>query len=84
MVLQQQCNAAVWGSTDRGRTVVISPSWTKKKFKAKPDADGKWQTLFTEQPSKYTAEEKRAYLDTMTGVCVGSDEGQNTLDDENK
>ncbi len=44
MVLQQQCNAAVWGSTDRGRTVVISPSWTKKKFKAKPDADGKWQT----------------------------------------
>ncbi len=36
-------------------------------------ADGKWQTLFTEQPSKYTAEEKRAYLDTMTGVCVGSD-----------
>lgn len=36
-------------------------------------ADGNWQKYFTEQPSPLTAEEARAYLDTITGVSVGSD-----------
>ncbi len=36
-------------------------------------ADGIWQKYFTEQPSPLTAEEARAYLDTITGVSVGSD-----------
>ena len=36
-------------------------------------ADGVWQTLFTSRPEKFTAEEKRAYLDTITGVSLGSD-----------
>ena len=36
-------------------------------------ADGVWQKYFTRQPEPLTAEEIRAYLDTITGVSVGSD-----------
>ena len=36
-------------------------------------ADGVWQKYFTTQPEPLTAEEARAYLDTITGVSVGSD-----------
>ncbi len=36
-------------------------------------ADGNWQKYFTEQPAPFTMEEQRAYLDTVTGVALGSD-----------
>ena len=36
-------------------------------------AEGTWQTIFAEKPEKLTAEEKRARLDQMTGVALGSD-----------
>ena len=36
-------------------------------------AEGNWQKYFTERPEPLTAEEARAYLDTITGVAVGSD-----------
>ena len=36
-------------------------------------ADGNWQKYFTEQPAVFTREEQRAYLDTITGVALGSD-----------
>ena len=36
-------------------------------------ADGNWQNYFTEQPSVFTPEEKREWLNGMTGVTVGSD-----------
>ncbi len=36
-------------------------------------ADGEWQKWFTEQPEPFTEEEKRAYLDTISGVALGSD-----------
>ena len=36
-------------------------------------AEGNWQKYFTEQPAPFTAEEKRAYLDTISGVALGSD-----------
>ena len=35
--------------------------------------DGEWQRLFTEKPEKFTKAEKRAYLDSLTGVALGSD-----------
>ena len=35
--------------------------------------DGVWQKYFTHQPEPLTNEEIRAYLDTVTGVSVGSD-----------
>ena len=36
-------------------------------------ADGNWQKYFTTQPAPFTKEEQRAYLDTITGVSLGSD-----------
>lgn len=36
-------------------------------------ADGEWQKFFTEKPEPLTREEKRAWLDTQTGVALGSD-----------
>ena len=35
-------------------------------------ADGIWQQFFTEKPEVLTREEKRAWLNTMTGVSLGS------------
>ncbi|MDD6273222.1 MAG: phosphoribosylaminoimidazolecarboxamide formyltransferase [Clostridiaceae bacterium] len=35
--------------------------------------DGNWQTLFSEQPKPFPKAEQRAYLDTITGVALGSD-----------
>ncbi|HEX3040207.1 MAG TPA: phosphoribosylaminoimidazolecarboxamide formyltransferase [Caproiciproducens sp.] len=36
-------------------------------------AEGTWQNLFTEKPEVLTREEKRAWLDTLTDVSLGSD-----------
>jgi len=36
-------------------------------------ADGAWQKVFTEKPGVFSREEKRAWLDTMKGVTLGSD-----------
>ena len=36
-------------------------------------ADGAWERIFKEKPEVFTTEEKRAWLDTMTDVALGSD-----------
>ena len=36
-------------------------------------ADGVWENFFTVKPEPLTREEKRAWLDTMSGVALGSD-----------
>ena len=36
-------------------------------------ADGTWENFFTEKPDVLTREEKRAWLDKMTDVALGSD-----------
>ena len=36
-------------------------------------AEGNWQKYFTVRPEPFTREEQRAYLDTITGVALGSD-----------
>ena len=36
-------------------------------------ADGIWEQFFTVRPDPLTRDEKRAYLDTITGVSLGSD-----------
>ena len=36
-------------------------------------ADGCWKRLFTERPAPFTKEEKRAYLDAISDVALGSD-----------
>ncbi len=36
-------------------------------------ADGIWQNYFSVQPEPFTDEEQKAYLDTVSGVALGSD-----------
>ena len=36
-------------------------------------ADGAWENVFTEKPDVFTREEKRAWLDQLTDVTLGSD-----------
>ena len=36
-------------------------------------AEGEWQKVFKVKPDVFTKEEKRAWLDSMTGVALGSD-----------
>lgn len=36
-------------------------------------ADGAWQKIFKVKPEVFTAQEKRAWLDQMSGVALGSD-----------
>lgn len=36
-------------------------------------ADGAWERIFKEKPEAFTREEKRAWLDTLTDVALGSD-----------
>ena len=35
--------------------------------------DGAWENIFTEKPAQFTPEEKRAWLDKLYGVTLGSD-----------
>ena len=36
-------------------------------------AEGNWQKYFTSRPEPFTREQQRAYLDTISGVSLGSD-----------
>lgn len=42
MVLQQQTDAAVWGTADPNAKVVITTTWSKAKTVVHADADGRW------------------------------------------
>ena len=57
------------GRPDRDNTIDVYISEQSEDVLA----DGNWQKYFSEQPEPLTAAEKRAYLDDITGVSVGSD-----------
>jgi sialate O-acetylesterase len=43
MVMQQQTEAALWGTATANSTVRITTSWNKKTYSAKVGTDGKWK-----------------------------------------
>lgn len=43
MVLQQQTNAAIWGTAAINKTVKVTTSWDKKSYAAQSDANGNWK-----------------------------------------
>ena len=43
MVLQQQTEAAIWGSAENGATVKVITSWNTRYYTVKAGADGKWK-----------------------------------------
>ncbi|MCL2087385.1 MAG: phosphoribosylaminoimidazolecarboxamide formyltransferase [Oscillospiraceae bacterium] len=36
-------------------------------------ADGQWQNIFSQKPEEFTSSERRSWLDTLSGVSLGSD-----------
>ncbi|MCF6332954.1 MAG: hypothetical protein L3J11_06685 [Draconibacterium sp.] len=43
MVLQQQTDAAIWGTATANRTVKVTTSWNKKSYSVKANSDGSWK-----------------------------------------
>ncbi len=43
MVLQQQTDAAIWGTANANKTVKVTTSWNKKSYSTKTDSDGNWK-----------------------------------------
>ena len=42
MVLKQNSEVSIWGTSDSKRQVSLTTSWNKKTYQAKPDKDGNW------------------------------------------
>ena len=57
------------GRPDRDNTIDVYVSDQSEDVLA----DGNWQKYFSEKPEELTAKEKREYLDSITGVALGSD-----------
>lgn len=47
MVLQQQTDAAIWGTAKASSTVKVTTSWNKKSYSTQADRDGKWKLKVT-------------------------------------
>ena len=43
MVLQQQTDAAIWGTAGKNSTVKITTSWNNKSYSTRAGSDGKWK-----------------------------------------
>lgn len=42
MVLQQNSEALLWGTSDPGAQVTVTPSWNGRQYRCRTDADGRW------------------------------------------
>ena len=86
VLVLQEIKADIWYL--RQHPKVLNLPWVEKIRRADRDntidvyisdehddvlADGVWQQFFTEKPEVLTREEKRAWLDTLKGVALGSD-----------
>ncbi len=43
MVLQQQTDAAIWGTATAKNNVEVTTSWNNQSYSTKADSDGKWK-----------------------------------------
>lgn len=53
MVLQQNSEAAVWGTATPGALVTVTPSWNGSSYKGKAGADGRWTVKVTTPAASY-------------------------------
>ena len=44
MVLQRDCNAAIWGKAKPSTEITITPSWSGKTYTTRSDKNGSWET----------------------------------------
>lgn len=62
MVLQQNTEAAIWGTSDSGAQITVSTSWNGKSYRAKADSEGKWEVKVATPAGSY-----KAYTVTVKG-----------------
>ena len=75
MVLQQNSQAKIWGWTDAGKSVSVTPSWNNKAVTAKADKDGRW-SLSVDTPAgaigkTYTITVSDGQAHTINNVLIG-------------
>ncbi|MBR5034165.1 MAG: 9-O-acetylesterase [Bacteroidales bacterium] len=81
MMIQQECEANLWGWTDKGKMVKVSVSWSKQKYSVKADDDGRFflkvktpSASFVPQTITFNDGEKVIVKDVIVGdiwVCGG-------------
>ena len=55
MVLQQNTEAVIWGTSDAGAQIIVTPSWNGKAYRGKADPDGKWSVKVETPAGSYKA-----------------------------
>jgi sialate O-acetylesterase len=70
MVLQQQCEAPIWGWADPGTHISITPGWSNTKHQTSADYEGKWFVKIA-TPSAGGPYSIIINEDTLTNVMIG-------------
>lgn len=73
MVLQQNSDAAIWGTAGKNKTIRIHTSWNNKNYTAKADAKGDWK-LHVKTPKyggPYTIRFSEDNTITLKNVLIG-------------
>ena len=55
MVLQQNTEAKIWGTTSANAQITVTPSWNGKAYKAKADSQGNWEVMVQTPKGSYKA-----------------------------
>ena len=73
MVLQRNTEVNLWGEAEPNKKVTITASWTKEKFSAKADKDGKWATKIPtgEAGGPYTMTFSDGDKTELTNILLG-------------
>lgn len=53
MVLQQNTEIKLWGTTDSNEPIKLKPSWSKQEYQARPDSSGKWVVRIKTLPADF-------------------------------
>lgn len=75
MVLQQNCDAALWGQAERGSTLTITTSWDHRSYTSKVNNLGLWKINITTPtaggPYSITFKENRTDSLTLNNILIG-------------
>lgn len=73
MVLQRKSKPAIWGWTNTKNSVTVTTSWDKKKYTAKPDANGAWKIFVntTKAGGPYSVTVSDGTTVTINNVLLG-------------
>lgn len=53
MMLQQNTEVKLWGWGDKGKTVILTPSWSSQSYSVKVDNSGKWSVKIPTPTASY-------------------------------